>query len=209
MGDYKTIDAISEGFYTEKHSKFYATLYPCKSEEEAAKILTEHRAKYFDARHNVYAYILKDNTARFSDDGEPHGTAAKPILDILSHSEIVDAIIIVTRYFGGILLGTGGLVRAYSAAAKEAIDNANAVNMVECDIFSLSLPYSDQNRIMSLLSDMGAAIINTEFAEKVTVKFYLITPKTREFNEKLCEISSGKLSADKIKTEILPIKEQK
>jgi len=206
MADYITIDAVSSGEYSEKHSRFIGTLYPCKSEAEASEILLAHKKKYFDARHNVYCYILSDNTSRFSDDGEPHGTAAKPMLDVLMGSGIVDAILIVTRYFGGILLGTGGLVRAYSTAAKEAINNAQKVMMKECDLFSLKIPYSEQGKIQNLLNDVGADITNTVFAENVTIEFVLKCNKSEDFSKKLCEITSAKIKEEFLGKKIMPIK---
>jgi len=206
MSDYITIDDIFLGEYSEKHSRFIATLYPCKTEAEASELLLVHKKKYFDARHNVYCYVLKDNSSRFSDDGEPHGTAAKPILDVLQGSGIVDALLVVTRYFGGILLGTGGLVRAYSTAAKAAIGNAQRVIMKECDNFILKIPYSEQGKIQNLLSEVGANILDTVFAEDVTLNFVLETGKSDSFSKKLCEISSAKLKEEFVCKKIMPIK---
>lgn len=205
MGDYVTIAEISEGEYSEKHSRFIATLYPCKSEEEASRILSEHRAKFWDARHNVYAYILRDNSAKFSDDGEPHSTAGKPVYEVLLHSGITDALMIVTRYFGGILLGTGGLVRAYSAASKAAIEAAKRVNMVECGVFELDLPYSDQSRVVTRLRDMGVDIMDTQFAETVKLRLAVKVGDIDGFTADIRELSSGKLEPRHIKNEILPI----
>jgi len=206
MGDYITIDSVSIGEYTEKHSRFIATLYPCKSEGEATEILNAHKKKYFDARHNVYCYILRDNSSRFSDDGEPHGTAAKPILDVLKGSEIVDCLLVVTRYFGGILLGTGGLVRAYSTATKEALKNSRRVQMKECDCYNLKIPYSEQGKIQKLLEDVGATISDTVFAEDVTFNFVIETEKSEDFSKKLREISSAKLKEEFLGKKIMPIK---
>ncbi len=204
MKSYITVSDISYGEYTEKHSRFIATLYPCTSEAEAAQILSNHKSKYFDARHNVYAYILNDNTSRFSDDGEPHGTAAKPILDVLSHSGIVDAMLVVTRYFGGILLGTGGLVRAYSTSAKQALDNASPKFMTECSVLSLDIPYSMQGKLMSLLSDTDADIIETRFEDTVKLLFAVEKINADDFNKKLCEATSSKICATHKYDKILP-----
>ena len=205
MGDYITVNEISVGEYSEKHSRFIATLYPCKSDLEAMEILKEHKTRYFDARHNVYAYILKDNTSRFSDDGEPHGTAAKPVLDVLSHSGITDALLVVTRYFGGILLGTGGLVRAYSSASKEAVNNAVPVKMQECDAFLTVIPYSEQGKITNLIKEYEGIIENTEFGENIKTEYCIPSYNTGKFTEKLCEISSSKIKADFISKKIMPI----
>ncbi len=204
MKDFITVDKISVGEYSEKHSRFIATLYPCSSQEEASEILSAHKAKYFDARHNVYAYILSDNTTRFSDDGEPHGTAAKPMLDVLSHSKIVDALLIVTRYFGGILLGTGGLVRAYSAAAKQAIENAECKIMVNCSVFELNVPYSLNDYAMSLFSSIDCDILNTDFGETVTLNIAVPTQEVPSFLKKINEMSSSKITPTHKFDKILP-----
>ena len=209
MADYITVNEISSGEYSEKHSRFIATLYPVESEQDAADLLAAHKAKYFDARHNVYAYILHNNTARFSDDGEPHGTAGKPLLDVLYHSGITDALLVCTRYFGGILLGTGGLVRAYSTAAKEAIKNASPVTMTECGVFSINMPYSEQGAVMSFLTDMNAFVLDTEFTDTVSTEFAIPKSETERFHKKLCEISSGKLTAVHKFDRILPINAKK
>ena len=205
LADHETIAEISTGEYTEKHSRFIATLYPCGSEDEAAQIIDEHKRKYWDARHNVYAYILKDNTAKFSDDGEPHSTAGKPVYDCLLHSGLTDVLAIVTRYFGGILLGTGGLVRAYTAATKAAIDSAARVYMRECAVFEISIPYSEQGRVGTLLENVGAVIKDTYYSENVKLTFAVKAPDVDTFEEKLREISGDKLRAKKISDEILPI----
>lgn len=205
LGNYVTVDKTSSGEYSEKRSRFIATLYPCKNEREAARILADHRSKYWDAKHNVYAYILKDNTAKFSDDGEPHSTAGKPVYDCLNHSGIVDAMIIVTRYFGGVLLGTGGLVRAYSAASKAAIENASLVTMANCDIFEVIIPYSDQGKIMSFLRDNECDITDTEFGENVKITFATGTENGETVLNGLKEISGDRLAPLKTGTKILPV----
>ena len=205
MGDYITVCEQSVGEYSEKHSRFIATLYPCKSEEEAASLLSAHKAKYWDAKHNVYAYILKDKTSKFSDDGEPYSTAGNPVYDCLDHSGICDALIVVTRYFGGILLGTGGLVRAYSSAAKAAIEAAKRVTMVECGIFELTMPYSEQKKITLMLADSGIKILDTVYEESVRIKFAVKLPEIAGFEDTLREISGDKLKAIQVSTEILPI----
>ena len=118
--EYKTVKDIGIAEIVEKRSRFIASVRPVSSEEDALEYLNMLKQKYWDARHNVYAYIIRENNImRYSDDGEPSGTAGVPVLDILKREELTDVIVVVTRYFGGILLGTGGLVHAYSKAAKE------------------------------------------------------------------------------------------
>lgn len=152
--EYKTIIKESCAETVEKRSRFIATVIPVEKEEDALFHLNELRKKYWDARHNVYAYILRENnTMRYSDDGEPSGTAGVPVLDILKKEKLTDLIVVVTRYFGGILLGTGGLVHAYSKAAKCAIEAAGIKKMRVCRNFNL---YCDYNMLGKLQYEIAA-----------------------------------------------------
>ena len=173
MDEYITVKKESKGEYSEKHSRFLGFLVPCSDEAAAACAIAAKRKEYWDARHAVYAFILSDGTARFSDDGEPHGTAGKPVLEALKGSGIKNAAVIVVRYFGGILLGTGGLVRAYTSAAAQAIENAEKVKICEGDEFSVSLPYGDYDKFVFLIKEFGAEIKSTDFLENVSVVFTL------------------------------------
>jgi uncharacterized YigZ family protein len=138
--------------YTEKRSVFYGYASPVLTEQEAIEFVKKIKEKHSDARHNVYAYMLRENnTQRFSDDGEPHGTAGLPLLDTLRKSGITDSVIVVTRYFGGILLGTGGLVRAYSTAAKEAVEDAGIVKYVLYKKAKITVSYSDYQKLIYFL----------------------------------------------------------
>jgi uncharacterized YigZ family protein len=139
--------------YTEKKSVFFGYAAPVSTEEEAIAFVKRIKEKHSDARHNVYAYVLRENNAqRFSDDGEPHGTAGLPLLDTLRKQNITDAVIVVTRYFGGILLGTGGLVRAYSTAAKDATADAGVVSYILYKKIKLSVSYSDYQKLVYFLA---------------------------------------------------------
>lgn len=171
MDEYITVAGESAGEYSEKHSRFLGFLVPCKSEAEVSEILASKRKEYWDARHVVYAYVLKDGQSRFSDDGEPHGTAGKPVLEALKSSGIKNAIIIVVRYFGGVLLGTGGLVRAYGAASAKAIENSERIRVSPGDEFSVSVPYGDYDKLAFMLKEIGAEIKNTDFSDSVNVIF--------------------------------------
>ena len=123
MQEYITIDGVYTAEYNEKHSRFIATAFHCESEEQASSIIAAQKNKYWDARHNVYAYLLQDGTARFSDDGEPHGTAGAPILRSIDARGLDNILVVVVRYFGGTLLGTGGLMVAYREASKAALES--------------------------------------------------------------------------------------
>lgn len=198
MENYLTITKQYDGYYEEKRSRFLSAVIPCTNEEQVSEIMSQIKSKYWDARHNVYAFILRDGTARFSDDGEPHGTAGKPVFDVLSGSGLQDVLVVVTRYFGGVLLGTGGLVRAYSSAARDAIEKAEPVEMCECVTFSISCPYADHQRLERLISDCKGTVENNEFAADITVTVSFKVEMIEDFLLKLCESFSARLNAKEI-----------
>ncbi len=201
MNSYITIKTLEIAELTEKKSRFIATLAPCTTEEEATAVLAEIKSKYWDARHNVYAYILRNGTIRFSDDGEPHGTAGKPVLDVLSGSVLTDVIVVVTRYFGGILLGTGGLVRAYSGAAKLAVDNAQRLEMCPCVWCRIVCDYQNHQRLITLINDNGGTVTNEEFTDNVTVSFSFKEQDIDAFEADLCEVFSARLKNERVKND--------
>ena len=207
MESFLTVLSNSAGEYTEKRSKFLAVLKPCETEEEAAAFLAEVRAGHHEARHHCYAYCVAGGTVkRFSDDGEPHGTAGKPILEVLEGAQLCNAILVVTRYFGGVLLGTGGLVRAYTEAAKEAVAAASIVKMTPCAVFRTVCPYSDVDRLTQLLQNNGCEIENTDYAEQVTVQYHLEVSLAEGFQNCLREAFSARLVAEPLKEKMLPVK---
>jgi len=199
--EYKTVNGSFTAEYTEKHSRFIATAFHCESETQASEIIAAQKSKYWDARHNVYAYILQDGTARFSDDGEPHGTAGMPVLDVIKGSGITNVLIVVTRYFGGILLGTGGLVRAYSTSARDALCGAQKVLMCVCSELQIDCDYSNYDRLLRLVTDCNGMLQNTEFSDKVTVNLIFKNVDCDVFLNKLCETFASKLTA-KLKNEL-------
>ena len=204
--EYITVEGVSTAEYTEKHSRFIANAYFCDTAEKAVEIISQQRQKYWDARHNVYAYVLSDGTARFSDDGEPHGTAGKPILDVILGSGVVNVLVVVTRYFGGILLGTGGLVRAYSTSAKQSLEEAVRVQMTPCTEFTVSCDYSVHARLVRLIEDCGGMIQNTEFTDKIDITFLFRDTDCAVFTDKLCEVFASKIEAKAQKSSLFPFK---
>lgn len=191
---YKTIQKEAFGEFVERHSKFISYAKPVETEDDAISFINKIKTKHWDAKHNVYAYsLLKGSIMRYSDDGEPHGTAGVPVLDILKKNEVTNIVIVVTRYFGGILLGTGGLVRAYSSAAKLALDSAVVINMVSCFRAQLFCDYSLYGKISSILAELGAKIEESEFLDNVKIIFYIEKKKLNVLNDKLNEISSGEI----------------
>ncbi len=197
MQGYRTLLSASLGEYEEKHSRFIAEMKPVSSEEEAIAFIKEQKSKYWDARHNVYAYRLLSGECRFSDDGEPHGTAGKPVLDIITGRQLSDVCIVVTRYFGGILLGTGGLVRAYSEAARNCVDNATIAEMGLIDEFSLHCDYQQYNRLIPFFAQLDINITDTVFAEDVIVKFTLPSDKSDDFLLRITDAFAGKITPTK------------
>ncbi len=195
MEPYLTIADIGQGEYVEKKSRFIGIAAPVSSQEEAAAYIAKEKAKYYDARHHCYAYRLRNGFQKYSDDGEPQGTAGLPILDILERKNITDCIIIVTRYFGGTLLGTGGLVRSYCAAGNAAIANAPLLAMQPYVVGSLTCDYNQYGRISPLIPQMEGIVVTSDFGEQVTLEFYLPKEKQQAFEKELTELSYGSVAA--------------
>ncbi len=206
MDGYITISGESTAEYSEKRSRFIATVRQVETEEEANNFIAEMRSKYWDARHNCYAYsVEKGALKRFSDDGEPHGTAGKPMLDIIDGSGITNVAVVVTRYFGGVLLGTGGLVRAYSSATKDALALAQRVKMLPCVCFKTQTNYPSLERLTKLIEEFGGTVENTEYTDTVEVSFFLEETVTKGFLSKLTEVFSARLTAEETAKKLCPI----
>jgi len=171
MMEWNTLYKGGVGEIEEKKSRFIATVEPVASEEEAAAFIAAIKKKYWDARHNCSAYIIGDNgeKSRCSDDGEPSGTAGRPMLDVLTKEQITNVCVTVTRYFGGTLLGTGGLVRAYSAAVKAGIANSCVISRINGYNIQIGCSYNDVGKIQYLAAQNGYHITNTDYGESVTV----------------------------------------
>ena len=184
---------------TEKKSEFIAYASPLKTEDEAIKFVNEIKKKHADARHNVYAYILRENNiSRYSDDGEPHGTAGLPVLDLLRKEGITDCGIVVTRYFGGILLGTGGLVRAYTSSARAAIDEAKRVRYKLFEIYKTEVSYSDYNKLELTLTRLNIRKDCINFTENVSFEAVVEPDKAQTFINALSELTAGKAIITKV-----------
>ena len=202
MNTYKTVRKLASDELTEKRSRFIGYCRPVKTQDEANAFISEIKTKHWDARHNVYAYVLREGgIERYSDDGEPQGTAGMPVLEVIRKRGVTDCVIVVTRYFGGVLLGAGGLVRAYSAAAKLGIDAAGVCEMELCSVCSLRCSYTLYGKIPSLIAGFGGSIDDSDFADDVTVIFHLPEDALPAFNKALREESSGKYAAEEIRTD--------
>lgn len=193
MKEYKTVEFESSDEFTEKKSRFIGYVKPVKTQAEAVEFINSIKSKHWDATHNVSAYVLKENNIqRSSDDGEPSGTAGVPVLDVLLKEGLVDVCVVVTRYFGGTLLGAGGLIRAYSHGSKIAVDAGHIITMAPCKIITVSVDYSFYDRINIMLADIGANIENSEFADKVNIEFSLKESLVDNLSKTLTEQSNGK-----------------
>ena len=193
MEIYHTIYKGGDGEIVEKKSRFITEVYPVTSEEEAMEILEQTRKQYWDARHHCWAYIIGRNPAaeRMSDDGEPAGTAGKPILEVIRGRELTNVLVIVTRYFGGTLLGTGGLIRAYQAAAKEGIKNSDLAQVCDGITAVITTDYNAYGKLQYICNDNNVDIIDTDFGANVTIKLAAEMSVCDTFKKKLMDTFAG------------------
>lgn len=192
MNEYKTVEKENSDEFIEKKSRFIGYVCPVQTQQEAVDFINSIKSKHWDATHNVYAYVLKENNIqRYSDDGEPSGTAGVPVLDVILKNELVNVCVVVTRYFGGTLLGAGGLVRAYSHASKLAVEAGRIITMAPCKILKVSVDYSFYDRLNILLNDFGANVESTDFLDKVDVTFALKEQSADILKDKLIDMSNG------------------
>lgn len=200
-----TLERRASAEMTERKSVFIGTAAPITTEEEARALIEEMRRTYHDATHNVYAYMLNGGAvARYSDDGEPQGTAGVPVLNVLKMSGATDLCVVVTRYFGGILLGAGGLVRAYSAAAKLALDTAGIVAMTDFAIVRIRCSYSDYQRLTVQLAKFGASEDDTRFDADVSILAGVEATRADELLASLSEWTNGRAGGEIVAHEERP-----
>lgn len=194
--EYITVKNEAVDEFIERKSRFIGSCKPVKTEEEALEFINALRTKYWDATHNVYAYIIKDSgVQRYSDDGEPQGTAGIPVIDTLKKAGVTDVVVVATRYFGGILLGGGGLIRAYSHTASIALEAAVKITMRECLLLSVSCDYSSYGKVQGIIPECGGVIDDTEFLENVNLKFHLAPELLPALQKRLADATSGKCNA--------------
>ena len=195
---YRTVLQQASDELIEKRSRFIVTVKPVKTETEALEFLEEMKKKYWDARHNVYAYVLEENNIqRYSDDGEPAGTAGVPVLDMIKKEGLSNLIVVVTRYFGGILLGTGGLVHAYSRSAKLGVEAAKPVDMVLCREIMVSCDYSLLGKLQSEICAQNFVMGETEYADTVKVGVYVPESQVGRFVADMTDKTNGRISIEK------------
>ena len=196
--NYYTVSEAAEASFIEKRSEFIGYIAPVKTDEEAVNFINTIKAKHRKAKHNVYAYILrKDNISRYSDDGEPQGTAGVPVLDVLQKRGLTDVCVVVTRYFGGILLGGGGLVRAYSHAASLACDAAHTMDMCLCHRLKICTDYGMYGKLTYILPNFETITVNSDFADSVTLELLVLSKKLSALISEITEITNcGELFED-------------
>lgn len=194
--EYTTVLRECSVEFIERRSRFIGHIKPVVSEDEAIAFIEEKRSKYWDATHNVYAYSLREgNICRYSDDGEPGGTAGMPVLSVLTKPNITDAVIVVTRYFGGILLGGGGLVRAYSHSASLAVEESGLLVMRLCQICRLECDYGAYGRVAALIPETGGVIDDSQFTDKVELAFHMTAEQLAALQPRLADATCGACQA--------------
>ncbi|MFT4007209.1 MAG: YigZ family protein [Lacrimispora sp.] len=191
---YKILYQGGTGEITEKKSRFIASLKPAETEEAALAFIEETRKRYWDARHNCYAWIFGKNgeQKRLSDDGEPSQTAGRPMMDVLEGESIVNVCAVVTRYFGGTLLGTGGLVRAYSGAVKEGLKDCTVLVLKPAGKLSIATDYNGVGKLQYLLGQQEIPILNSEYTDKVKLTALVPDEKLGKLTEDITEATGGR-----------------
>lgn len=205
MQAYKTVSQEAQDDFIERKSKFIGYCKPVTTEEEALAFIKEKKSAHWDATHNAYAYCLrKGQVKRYSDDGEPQGTAGVPTLDVIQKNNLTDVVVVVTRYFGGILLGGGGLVRAYSHGARLAVEAGGIVEMCPSYLCRITCSYTQYGKVCALIPSHSGVIDTTEFTDRVLLDFHLDITRFSNFQKDLTNVSCGELTAEKTGEKYFP-----
>lgn len=198
MAEYLVPTRAAEVEFVEKRSTFIGHLWPVETEEEARAKIDEMKRQYYDARHNCWCYIIQDGPMRYSDDGEPQGTAGQPMLSLFQKEGMTNLCCVVTRYFGGVLLGAGGLVRAYTQCAKHTLDRAGISVMRPWVELTVDCPYGFLERVKQLCASHGGVVSQVEYAAQVAVHVLLPQERTDPFQSRLIELSAGEVQAAEV-----------
>ena len=205
MNTYTTLAKEGTATLVERRSEFIGYAKPVNTEEEAAAFVMSIKKKHADARHNVFAYVLRGGALkRYSDDGEPQGSAGMPVLDVLCKNGLDGAAVVVTRYFGGILLGTGGLVRAYSSAASAAVADAGIITYEEVVVLKMKCSYNDHARVQNEFARYGIEIEDTEFTSEVTLTMTSPTATVENFKVRMRDLTAGRSIPTEIGCKLAP-----
>ena len=194
MAEYYIPSGAGEAEFVEKRSSFLGHVRLVETEDEARAFITEMKKKYHDARHNCWCYIIKDGPERYSDDGEPQGTAGIPMLEVMRREGVTNIVCVVTRYFGGILLGAGGLLRAYTKSAKDALDAAGISVVRRWVEAEVPCSYSQMEKLKAELVGCGALIGDVEYGASVIIKILMPEEEAEEIKAKIFDVSAGSVS---------------
>ena len=204
MSDFRVPFGAAETEFTEKRSRFIGHLLPVDSEEQAREFIARMKKKYYDARHNCWCYLIGSNTVRYSDDGEPQGTAGQPMLNVFQRENVTNVVCVVTRYFGGILLGAGGLTRAYSRGARDALCAAGAAVMGAWARLRIPCTYPLFERVKLEIEGCGGVIDDVAYGADVTLSVSLPAERTAALQARLTELSAGSIKAETLSEEYRP-----
>jgi uncharacterized YigZ family protein len=185
-----------ESEYVEKRSSFLGVVEPVSSEEDARAVIAAIKKQHRDARHNCWCYLIQDGAERYSDDGEPQGTAGIPMLEVFRKAGVSNAVCVVTRYFGGVLLGAGGLLRAYTKAAKDALENAGTTEVIPMKELTIRCPYSLLDRIRLEIAAAEAEILSTDYAADITLSIRIPEAKAASFSEHIFDMTAGTVKCE-------------
>ena len=191
MEEYLVPTGYGEDEFVEKKSRFIGRVWPVETEEEALTKIAEMKKQHYDATHNCWAYVLKSGAMRFSDDGEPGGTAGNPMMQVLQKENLFNVVCVVTRYFGGTLLGAGGLVRAYTKGAKIAVDAAGKSMKRVWSVLYIPCPYTFYERVKLETEAFGGVIRDTQFGAEVELEILVAQPQAQAFLDKILDMTSG------------------
>lgn len=199
---YKIVVQGGEGEIVEKKSRFIATVQPVETEEEAVAFIESMKKKYWDARHNCSAFVLgsKNEITRCSDDGEPGGTAGRPMLEVLLGQDVHNVAVVVTRYFGGVLLGTGGLVRAYTKAVQEGLSNSQIATLAYGTRVRIETDYNGIGKLQYILGKAGISILNSEYTDVVNLEVFFLQEQKDDILKEMTEATAGKCKFEEIES---------
>ena len=206
MSEYFVPAGSGEAEFVEKRSSFLGHVRFVETEDKAREFINEMKKKHYDARHNCWCYIIRGGAVRYSDDGEPQGTAGLPMLEVFRREGVENVVCVVTRYFGGVLLGTGGLLRAYTKSAKDALDAAGIAAVRRWVKLEAACPYSLLERMKTECLALEGAVSNVEYGADVHMTFLLPEVKAEAFRDRVTELSAGQSSAKAIGEELMPVR---
>ena len=206
MSEYFVPAGSGEAEFVEKRSSFLGHVRFVETEDAAREFINEMKKKHYDARHNCWCYIIRGGAVRYSDDGEPQGTAGLPMLEVFKREGVENVVCVVTRYFGGVLLGTGGLLRAYTKSAKDALDAAGIAAVRRWVKLEAACPYSLLERMKTECLALEGAVSDVEYGADVRMTFLLPESRSEEFQARVTEHSAGQSSAQAVGEELMPVR---